>query len=122
MGILTHPSYSLQTLKQNKNDEGNSSCSIVSLCVAQKPGPYKEVPKPYSYQYGVADDYSKANFQHTEAQDGNGNVSGQYVIALPDGRIQTTKYTADHVNGYIAEVSYQGTPVYPKETKPYSAN
>ena len=51
-----------------------------------------------------------------------GNVIGQYVIALPDGRIQTTSYTADHVNGYIAEVTYQGTAVYPKETKPYSAN
>ena len=107
------------------------------MCAAQKPGAYKEPPKPYNYQYGVADDYSKANFQHTEAQDGNvkknfitdiliallqGNVKGQYVIALPDGRIQTTKYTADHVNGYIAEVTYQGKPVYPKEVKPYSAN
>merc|ERR1739847_8252 len=122
MGILTHLSYSLQKLKQNKMMKATALAVLVSLCVAQKPGPYKEVPKPYSYQYGVADDYSKANFQHTEAQDGNGNVSGQYVIALPDGRIQTTKYTADHVNGYIAEVTYQGTPVYPKETKPYSAN
>ena len=111
--------------------------------MAQKPGPYRDLeegpPKPYNYQYGVSDDYSKANFQKTESQDGNvrfktllliifnkplfqGNVKGQYVIALPDGRIQTTSYTADHVNGYIAEVTYQGTPVYPKETKPYSAN
>ena len=49
-------------------------------------------------------------------------MKGQYVIALPDGRIQTTSYTADHVNGYIAEVTFQGTPVYPKEVKPYSAN
>merc|ERR1712107_491494 len=42
-------------------------------------------------------------------------VAGSYVIALPDGRIQTTKYTADHVNGFVAEVSYEGTPVYPPE-------
>merc|ERR1712128_246202 len=99
---------------------------LVSLTIAQKPGPYRDLeegpPRPYNYQYGVSDDYSKANFQKTEAQDGNGRVKGQYVIALPDGRIQTPPYTADPVNGYVAEVTYQGTPVYPKETKPYSAN
>lgn len=47
-----------------------------------------------------------------------GNVKGQFVIALPDGRIQTTSYTADHVQGFIADVSYQGEPVYP-EARPY---
>ena len=51
-----------------------------------------------------------------------GNVIGQFVIALPDGRIQTTKYTADHVVGFIAEVTYQGEAIYPKETKPYKGN
>merc|ERR1712098_33480 len=119
--ILKHSSKSIKS--KTKMMKAIVLAVLVTVCVAQKPGTYKEgPPKPYSYQYGVADDYSKANFQHTEAQDGNGNVKGQYVIALPDGRIQTTKYTADHVNGYIAEVSYQGTPVYPAEPKPYSAN
>ena len=42
-----------------------------------------------------------------------GNVKGQFVIALPDGRIQTTAYTADHVNGFIADVSFKGEPKYP---------
>ena len=82
------------------------------------PTPYVEeklAPQPFSYEYGVADDYSKANFKKTETQDANGVVAGSYVIALPDGRIQTTKYTADHVNGFVAEVSYEGTPVYPPE-------
>ena len=37
----------------------------------------------------------------------------------PDGRIQHVKYTADHYNGYVAEVTYEGTPVYP-EAKPYA--
>merc|ERR1712054_268651 len=64
-------------------------------------------PQPYTYQYGVADDYSKANFQKAESQDGSGNVQGEYTIALPDGRIQHTKY--------IADVTYEGTPVYPPE-------
>ena len=122
---------------------------IVAFCIsslvsaqAQGPGPYgpeKFAPQPYSYQYGVADEYSKANFQKTESQDASvrvkkqtvilflnlcfqGNVQGSFMIALPDGRIQTTKYTADHVGGFIAEVTYQGEAVYPKEIKPYSAN
>ena len=84
------------------------------------PAPYVEEklpPQPYAYEYGVADDYSKANFKKTETQDANGVVAGSFVIALPDGRIQTTKYTADHVNGFVADVTYEGTPVYPPEPK-----
>merc|ERR1711936_810917 len=82
------------------------------------PAPYAPEnlpPQPYAYEYGVADDYSKANFKKTETQDANGLVSGSFVIALPDGRIQTTTYTADHVNGFVADVTYEGTPVYPPE-------
>ena len=50
-----------------------------------------------------------------------GNVKGSFVIALPDGRIQTTTYTATEQGGFVAEVTYQGEAVYPKETKQYSA-
>ena len=39
-------------------------------------------------------------------------MTGEYVVALPDGRVQTTRYRADPVSGYTAEVSYQGTPFY----------
>merc|ERR1711981_768462 len=81
---------------------------------------YKEEKLPpqfFAYEYGVADDYSKANFKKTESQDGNGVVTGSFVIALPDGRIQTTTYTADHTNGFVADVTYEGTPVYPPEPK-----
>merc|ERR1712055_715630 len=70
-------------------------------------------PQPYAYEYGVADDYSKANFKKSETQDAGGNVAGSFTIALPDGRLQTTTYTADHVNGFVAEVSYSGEAVYP---------
>jgi len=83
------------------------------------PEPYgKEEPAPYAYTYGVADDYSKAQFQAAETADANGAVSGSYSVALPDGRTQHVKYTADHYNGYVADVSYEGVPVYP-EAKPY---
>merc|ERR1711973_291042 len=81
---------------------------------------YDESPKPYAFQYGVADDYSGAKFNAQETADGKA-VSGSYQVALPDGRIQTVTYTADHYNGYIADVKYEGTPVYPKyEPKPYA--
>ena len=90
-------------------------------CQGYAPAPHhvveKLAPQPFSYEYGVADDYSKANFKKTETQDANGVVTGSFTIALPDGRIQTTSYTADHVNGFVAEVSYSGEPVYPPEPK-----
>ena len=85
---------------------------------AYAPAPVvKLAPQPFAYQYGVVDDYSKNNFQKTETQDAEGKVAGSYTIALPDGRIQTTTYTADHYNGFVAEVTYEGTPVYPEEPK-----
>merc|ERR1712146_333935 len=108
------------------------SAALLAVAVADKapasaPAPayhaapaYKEEklpPQPFAYEYGVADDYSKANFKKTESQDGNGVVTGSFVIALPDGRIQTTTYTADHYNGFVADVTYEGTPVYPPEPK-----
>merc|ERR1712121_203054 len=78
------------------------------------PQPYDEAPEPFTYEYGVADDYSGANFRKTESQDDYGNVAGSYTIALPDGRIQTTSYHADNDLGFVAEVSYEGTPSYPE--------
>merc|ERR1712126_296253 len=80
---------------------------------APAPVVVKEVPEPYTYSYGVADDYSKSNFQASESGDANGVVGGSYSVNLPDGRIQTVTYNADHANGYVAEVAYSGEAVYP---------
>ena len=98
--------------------------AAVSALPAGPPAPYHapapvydESPKPYAFQYGVADDYSGAKFNAQETADGKA-VTGSYQVALPDGRIQTVTYTADHYNGFIADVKYEGTPVYP-EAKPY---
>ena len=100
--------------------------AAVSALPAGPPAPYHapvpvydESPKPYAFQYGVADDYSGAKFNAQETADGKA-VTGSYQVALPDGRIQTVTYTADHYNGYIADVKYTGEAVYPKyEPKPY---
>merc|ERR1712106_1296245 len=53
---------------------------------AYKPAPYVEengAPEPYTYEYAVADDYSKAAFNAGETSDANGVVSGSYSVALP---------------------------------------
>merc|ERR1711970_1156996 len=75
---------------------------------------FPDVPLPYTYTYGVADDYSKATFNAAETGDGNGNTEGSYSVALPDGRIQHVNYKADGYEGYVADVTYEGTAVYPE--------
>merc|ERR1712126_257734 len=80
------------------------------------PRPYKEEnlpPQPFAYEYGGKDDYSGAAFTKQENQDNQGVVQGSYKVSLPDGRIQTVNYHSDPVNGYVADVTYEGTPVYP---------
>ena len=49
----------------------------------------------------------------SQFQDENGVVAGEYRVALPDGRTQIVTYHADHVNGYVADVKYEGHPTYP---------
>merc|ERR1712128_342707 len=87
---------------------------------AYVPAPYDEAEEPYTYTYGVADGYSKANFNAAETADAAGVVSGSYDVALPDGRTQHVKYTSDNYNGYVADVTYDGVAVYP-EAAPYVA-
>merc|ERR1712025_227190 len=64
-------------------------------------------PPVYNYQYGVADDYSGANFAQTEQRDGYA-TSGSYTVNLPDGRVQTVTYS-DNGDGIVQDVSYTGT-------------
>ena len=48
------------------------SSLLVAATLAAAPHHYPpkdEAPKPYSYQYGVADKVSKANFQSSQTQD-----------------------------------------------------
>merc|ERR1712128_26338 len=65
------------------------------------------------YTYAVADDYSQANLQQSEANDGTGAVTGSYSVNLPDGRIQTVTYNANDITGNVATVEYSGQAVYP---------
>ena len=44
--------------------------------------------KPYSFSYGVNDEYNGVKFGQDEESDGN-VVKGSYSVNLPDGRKQT---------------------------------
>ena len=70
---------------------------------------------PYAFNYAVADDYSKANFNAAESDDGTGSREGSYSVALPDGRIQHVHYTTNDYEGFVAEVTYEGEAEYPPE-------
>ena len=82
---------------------------------------YADEVLPYTYTYAVADDYSKSTFNAEETSDGASNVQGSYRVALPDGRIQHVKYTSNGYDGFVADVTYEGTAVYPEEPAPYKA-
>merc|ERR1712126_566730 len=73
---------------------------------AYKPAAYDETPKPYAFEYGVADDYSGAKFAQSETANGK-QTSGSYSVNLPDGRVQTVTYTVDDYAGYVADVKYE---------------
>merc|ERR1712020_13341 len=75
---------------------------------------YPDEVSPYTYTYAVADDYSKSSFNAEEQSDGASNVAGSYSVALPDGRIQHVKYSSNGYDGYVADVTYEGTAVYPE--------
>ena len=60
--------------------------------VAYKPyvDPYADEPAYYSYEYAVADDYSKSSFDAAESRD-NYLTTGKYSVALP-GKWQLKKH------------------------------
>ncbi|XP_040579256.1 cuticle protein 18.6 [Lepeophtheirus salmonis] len=67
--------------------------------------------EPYNYQYSVQDPESGNDFSAQESSDGQ-VVSGSYRVALPDGRIQVVNYRVEGDSGFVADVSYEGTPSY----------
>lgn len=86
-------------------------------------------PNPaYSYKYGVADP-STGDYKTAEESLSNGVVQGQYSLAEPDGSVRTVTYTADDVNGFVAQVTKgakviaaPAAPVYAAPVAPvYSA-
>jgi len=72
-------------------------------------------PANYAFQYAVKDDYANLDFKADENRVAE-NTAGSYEVLLPDGRVQTVVYKVNgEEGGYLAEVSYNGEPVYPVE-------
>merc|ERR1712083_972909 len=61
---------------------------------------------PYRYGYAVQDDIGN-DFNQQEQSDG-AQVTGQYSVLLPDGRIQTSTYSVAPDTGFVVEVAYSG--------------
>ena len=106
---------------------------IVAVIADNPPPSYKPVPAPsykpassyhepsygpasYAYDWAVKDDYSGNNYGQTESRNDKSTV-GSYYVLLPDGRTQKVSYTVDGYGGYVAEVTYEGTPVFPAATQ-----
>merc|ERR1712106_95102 len=68
--------------------------------------------RPYRYGYAVLDDVGN-DFNQQEQSDGF-QVTGQYSVLLPDGRVQTVQYFVTPDTGFVAEVAYEGNggPVF----------
>lgn len=56
---------------------------------------------PFDFAYSVNEDGN--DYSHNAVSDGD-VTRGEYRVALPDGRTQIVKYTADWKNGFNAEV------------------
>ena len=67
--------------------------------------------KPYSYAYEVIDPAGGNAYGHRESSDGV-VVEGEYRVVLPDTRTQIVTYKVTPETGYVAEVRYEGTPVF----------
>merc|ERR1712055_1246634 len=77
-------------------------------------GDYHEQPDPFKFEYGVHDDKYYTDFSEHRSGDEYGNIVGEYQVALPDGRIQYVKYTADgNYGGTVMDVSYKGEARHP---------
>ncbi|KAJ8718606.1 hypothetical protein PYW08_002843 [Mythimna loreyi] len=75
-----------------------------------------EAPAHYEFSYSVHDGQSGDVKQQQESRAGDA-VQGSYSLVQPDGVRRIVDYTSDKVNGFNANVRYEGTPVYSAPAK-----
>ncbi|XP_017768723.1 PREDICTED: adult-specific cuticular protein ACP-20-like [Nicrophorus vespilloides] len=77
---------------------------------------YPDAHPKYEFKYGVEDHHTGDQKSQMEVRDGD-VVKGEYSVVQPDGTIRKVQYSADHHNGFNAEVSYSGHATYPQQNK-----
>ncbi|XP_042894250.1 cuticle protein 7-like [Penaeus japonicus] len=82
------------------------------------PPTYKQPGMPFDFAYAVRDDYSGNDYAHQQTSDGH-VTSGSYYVVLPDGRTEMVSFEADHDNGFVANVAYEGEARYPAPAPSY---
>ncbi|XP_028029522.1 cuticle protein 18.6-like [Bombyx mandarina] len=88
---------------------------VLSLAVAASALPVleyaeHEAPAHYDFEYSVHDQQSGDIKQQKESRAGDA-VQGFYSLVQPDGVHRIVEYTSDKVNGFNANVRYEGHPV-----------
>ena len=73
---------------------------------------------PFEYAWAVKDEPSYNDYSHQTKSDGQVE-NGSYRVVLPDGRTQIVTFKAD-VNGYVADVKYEGEAKYQEYKPAYS--
>ena len=66
--------------------------------------PTETIPFQYGYEVDGVMKNRKVQISKSESSDGE-QVQGQYQVRLPDGRLQTVRYTSGK-DGYVATVDY----------------
>merc|ERR1719312_1832796 len=114
-GIIGHGGHGGHVVSSPVVHAVHSTPVVVSHEVSH--GGYQEnyQPDPFSFTYGVHDDHYYTDFSESRHGDAQGNIKGEYSVALPDGRIQYVTYTADGgYGGTVMEVSYMGEARHPE--------
>ncbi|XP_014246848.1 cuticle protein 7-like [Cimex lectularius] len=79
-------------------------------------------PPHYSFEYKVHDEHKGDVKSHHETREGD-KVKGFYMLKEADGTVREVHYTADHKNGFNAEVKrvghavHQEVPVYQQKVE-----
>ncbi|XP_065164443.1 cuticle protein 8-like isoform X2 [Atheta coriaria] len=77
---------------------------------------YPDHHPKYEFKYGVEDHHTGDKKSQSEVRDGD-VVKGEYSLVQPDGTVRNVHYSADHHNGFNAEVSYSGHAAHPEVKK-----
>jgi len=68
-------------------------------------GPNEPNPS-YAYTYDIKSSDTYDMKSHSESRRDNVTI-GEFSVIQPDGIRRTTRYRADPINGFVAEVSYE---------------